>query len=137
MEMLSKMRKKQKSPEWENLNGSEGYENEIHNTRTNHTNQNAKGLGQGQETRQKTRAKTVGLANHQRGNPWRAQTPMKRPPLFRRVVRRWRIERKLSMIAAARKLGVPYVTWRSWEKGYRVPPRLSRELIIAKLTARN
>ena len=53
---------------------------------------------------------------------------------FAKLVRRWRKRRKLSMVAAAEKIGVPYITWQSWEYGLREPRGLALDLITAKLS---
>jgi DNA-binding transcriptional regulator YiaG len=55
-------------------------------------------------------------------------------PTFAALVRRWRKHRKLSMVGAADRLGVPYITWQSWEYGLRTPRGLARQLIVAKLS---
>lgn len=53
---------------------------------------------------------------------------------FAKLARRWRKQRKLSMVDAAARLGVPYITWQSWEYGLHTPRGLALELITAKLS---
>src|SRR5215831_6600742 len=58
----------------------------------------------------------------------------RKPTSFQREVKRWRKKRGLSMAAAARELGVPYVTWQTWEYGRHEPRGLACQAIIEKLT---
>ena len=52
---------------------------------------------------------------------------------FSRLAVRWRKRKGYSMVEAASRLGVPYITWQSWEYGLRAPKGLARALIVKRL----
>lgn len=52
-----------------------------------------------------------------------------RKPTFARLVRSWRIARKLSKVEAAGNLDIPYRTFQDWELGNRTPTGIRRRLL--------